>query len=180
MRNLSNKGFGILESLLSLVLIGIVLAIVARAYQALNRLSVASYEMSQKLELSTFLRHFSYEVSDALEIEDISSGSVTFRRTRPGLHARREEPSLRLPWELPNPRPANRDLTIDVIPVHYFFDDAEKRVMRQQETLAAETVCRDVGLFTPSVSGRILTIEAKPKNMTASLITSIYLPAVSP
>lgn len=174
-------GFGIVEALVSLVIVGIILGVVARGYQALSRLNLATYQMSQRMELSSFLQRLSYEVSSALKVTTQSDG-FSFQRIDPTLNLEYEEPSTgRLPW--PIPPGATGDVLNPAyrVTVAYEFDSANNRIRR---TAFSETTTEavNIGEFSATLEagGKVLALSARPKEMTAEEKTRVLLPVVQP
>ena len=173
-------GLGMIEVLLSLVLVGIVLGLVARGYQVINQLSVVSYRMSQKLELSTFVRRMASELSCALTVTS-GAEEVTFTRSDPTLNIAHDEPRDRLPWPLPEPPPAAVDLNTLNLTVRYFLDSASNEVRRTSQGNTT-SVATDIGRFEVTFADRnqVATISVGPEDLTSGVTTSMYLPVVAP
>ncbi len=176
------RGFGIAETLMALFLVGVILGLVARGYQALSRLNLATYQMSQRMELTSLLQRLSYEVAGALSIETLGD-SLRFQQIDPTLNLNHEQlPPARLPWPIPQPPP-----TVDLLGApyqvltEYRFEPTEHEILR---TIYGETstVAVDIGEFQPVMdpSDPILTITVRPKEMTASTHARIFLPLVQP
>ena len=182
------SGFGILETLMSMLLVGVILGIVARGYQAMSRLNLATYQMSQRMELSAFLNRLSYEVVSALEITTTSTG-FSFERINPTYNLIREQPaSSRLPWSdgvpIPPPLGVNKvDLLKSTywVSISYQFLPAENKIVRTSYAQTTDAVV-NVGQFTVNLEsgGRILSVETRPKEMTAPVKARILLPVVIP
>ena len=183
MRRRRLLGFGIIESLISLFIIGIILGVVARGYQALNRLQLASYQMSIRLELMSFLHRLSYEASSALTLTTTATG-FTFERVNPTLNLNDNEPApTRLPWPLDGPPATTTGLLIapNLETTSYAYDAASMEV-RRTAFGATSVMTREVGEFAASTTagGRILRILIRPSNMTAPVVVRTLLPVVTP
>lgn len=188
--NSKQAGFGLIETLMSMLLVGVILGIVARGYQAMSRLNLATYQMSQRMELSAFLQRLSFEVSSALTISTTPNGFV-FQRIDPTFNLEYEEkvpvgdPLPRLPWPIPPAIPTDTPLNLLLpayrVSVEYAFDadtNTIRRTSYDQTTIQAVSV----GEFTADLEqgGRILALSAKPKEMTSAVKTRILLPVVRP
>lgn len=179
-KNRGRHGFGIVESLISLFVVGIILGVVAKGYQALNRLQLASYDMSIRIELISFLQRLTYEASSALSLTTAAT-SFQFQRINPTLNNQRDQaPPARLPWPLPIPPSTTGVLTGPaLITTSYSFNAAATEVSR---TAFGQTivVARDVGEFTCGTEavGKILWVQCRPKNMTAAVKAKVLLPVV--
>lgn len=180
MRRRGESGFGIIETLLTMLLVGIILGIVGRGYQTLSRLNLATYQMSQRMELSSFLQRLSYEVSGAITLT-ASDNSITFTRVDPTLNLQREEAAnSRLPWPIPA-EATTSDLfapTFLIQSIYYFSPETQeinRRAFDQTETIAV-----NIGEFTTSLEsdGRILSVQIRPGEMTSPVSTRIFLPVV--
>lgn len=173
-------GIGMIEVLLSLVLVGIILGLVARGYQVLNHLSIVSYKMSQKLELSSFLRRLGSELSTAVTVTP-GANQVSFTKTDPTLNLTHNETRDRLPWPLPAPLPGSVDLDALNVNVRYFLDTTNKEVKRTYGGVTTTAVA-DVGQFSVTFASqnRLATISARPEDNTAGVTTTVYLPVVRP
>lgn len=178
-------GFGILEALMALLMVGVILGIVARGYQAMNRMNLATYQMSQRMELSAFLQRLSNEVMSALSVTVNSSG-FSFTRINPTLNLTYFESTLRLPWEPINgipPGVTTADLMNAAYQVTttYRFDSPANQIER---TAFGETSIEavNVGEFSAATEsgGRILAIMVRPKEMTAEVKARVLLPVVTP
>ncbi len=180
MRKKRFRGFGIVEALISLFVVGIILGIVARGYQALNRLQLASYQMSIRLELLSFLQRLSHEASSALSLTTTASG-FSFQRIDPTLNTQRDQPApARLPWPIPDPATTTGILTGPcLITTTYSFDSTDKEVSRTAfgETI---TVAREIGEFLvgTEAAGKILWVQCRPSNMTSPVKARVLLPVV--
>lgn len=176
------RGFGIIEALISLFIVGIILGVVARGYQALNRLQLASYQMSIRLELMGFLHRMSYEASAALSMAVTSSG-FTMDRLNPTLNLQRNQaPPARLPWPIPEPAETTGLLTApNLVTTVYAYDSTSKEV-RRTAFGATSAVAMNVGEFRPTLEGggRILRVLIRPDNMTAPVVVKALLPVVTP
>jgi hypothetical protein len=177
------QGFGIVEALISLFIVGIILGVVARGYQALNRLQLASYQMSIRLELMSFLHRLSYEASSALTMTTSATG-FSFQRVNPTLNLRRNQPApARLPWPIPVPPPATAELLTgaSLVTTTFAYDAASKEV-RRTAFGATSPVAFDVGEFLVSTEslGRILRIQIRPSTMTAPVRVKALLPVIIP
>lgn len=181
MKRSAEAGFGIVETLMSMLLVGVILGIVARGYQAMNRLNLATYQMSQRMELSAFLQRLSYETSSALSIAVLTDG-FTFERIDPTFNLQFEDSSIRLPWPIP-PTVVTADPMSAAyrVETEYRFNSAENRIER---TAFSETTVEavSVGAFDVSLEpgGRTILVSMKPKEMTAAVAARILLPVVQP
>ena len=175
----SYAGFGILETLAAMFLVGLILGLVARGYQALSRLNLASYQMSQRMELATFLNRLSYEVVSALTVTTNSAG-FSFERIDTSHVLNHTAPGARLPWPVLSSAsatglmgPAYRTR------VTYAFVSSESRIER---TAYSQTINEvgGVGEFATLLEpgGRVLSIDLKPKEMVAGVKARIFLPVV--
>ena len=183
-------GFGLLETLMSMLLVGVILGIVARGYQAMSRLNLATYQMSQRMELSAFLQRLSFEVSSAVTISTTSSGFI-FHRIDPTFNLEYEEiapsggPPPRLPWPISSPPPAEPPLNLMLpayrVSVEYTFDPATYSIQRTAYNQTT-TQAVSVGEFSADLEagGRVLAVSASPKEMTSPVKTRILLPVVRP
>jgi type II secretory pathway pseudopilin PulG len=176
-------GFGIIESLISLFIIGIILGVVARGYQALNRLQLASYQMSIRLELMSFLHRLSYEASSALTLTTTATG-FTFERVNPTLNLNYIEPApSRLPWPLDGPPATSTGMfTAPNLETTIYAYDAVDLEVRRTAFGATSTMEREVGEFAVSTEsgGRILRILIRPSNMTSPVVAKTLLPVLRP
>ena len=174
------RGVGMIEVLLSLILVGIILGLVARGYQVLNQLSVVSYKMSQKLELSSFLRRLGAELSGAITVTP-GVDQVTFTKTDPTLNLEHDEARDRLPWPIPAPPPASVDLDTLNVTVRYFLDNTKKEIRRTYRGVTSTSVA-NVGAFSVTFDqqNRLATLTVKPDDNTAGATTTVYLPVVRP
>jgi type II secretory pathway pseudopilin PulG len=192
MRRRRLLGFGIIESLISLFIIGIILGVVARGYQALNRLQLASYQMSIRLELMSFLHRLSYEASSALTLTTTATG-FTFQRVNPTLNLNYyEPPPARLPWRLDPvtglnghdgpPATTTGMFTAPNLETTSYAYDAASLEVRRTAFGATSVMTREVGEFAASTTagGRILRILIRPSNMTAPVVVRTLLPVVTP
>jgi type II secretory pathway pseudopilin PulG len=181
-RQQSQGGFGIVETLMSMLIVGIILGIVARGYQALSRLNLASYQMSQRMELSAFLQRLSFEVASAIKITTSANG-FSFQRIDPTLNLSYNEPATgRLPWPLPpGVTSVNVMLPAYQVAVGYQFIPANNTIERTAFSRTT-TEAVSVGEFLPTLEsgGRILAISMKPKEMTSAVKARILLPVVRP
>lgn len=174
------RGFGILEALISLFVVGIILGIVARGYQALNRLQLASYQMSIRLEILSFLQRLTHEASSALTLTVTGTG-FSFQRINPTLNMQRDQPApARLPWPIPNPATTTGLLTgPSLVTTTYAFDVGNKEVNR---TAFGTTivVARDIGEFLcgTEAGGKILWVQCRPASMTAPVKAKVLLPVI--
>lgn len=167
---------------MTMLLVGVVLGIVGRGYQAMSRLNLASYQMSQRMELSAFLQRLSYELVSATDISITSTG-FRYQRINPVYNLSYNEPApARLPWPNPLPPP-----TVDLmnasykVSVEYRYVAAENKVDRiagpQTSTQAV-----NIGEFLPVLEpgGKTLLLTSRPKEMTAPLKVRILMPVVGP
>ncbi len=182
MRRKRLRGFSVAETLLSLLVVGIILGIVARGYQALSRLNLATYQMSQRMELTAFLQRLSHEVSSAIKMT-VASGNITFSRVNPTLNLEYEETtSTRLPWPIP-PNATSSGLLNPayIVTNNYQYLPVSKEIQRTAFG-GTETVAVNIGEFTPALEtgGRVLAVEVRPGEMTASVKVRILLPVVRP
>lgn len=170
------------ETLLSLFVVGIILGIVGRGYQALSRLNLASYQMSQRMELTAFLQRLSHEVSSAIKLS-ITSGGITFTRVNPTLNLEYRQPMpTRLPWPIP-PNATSSGLLNPayLVSTNYLFLTASKEIQRTAFG-GSEIVAVNVGEFTPALDsgGRVLSVEMRPGEMTSPVKVRMLLPVVQP
>lgn len=181
MRRSQQIGIGLVEALISLLLVGVILGIVARGYQAMSRLNLATYQMSQRMELSAFLQRLSYEVSSAVKLSILADG-FTFQRIDPTLNLNYNEATMRLPWPIPpgttvaDPMNAAYEIRTD-----YRFNAANFEIQRtaySRTTVEAVNVGEFQATLEPG--GRMLSISMKPKEMTAAAKARILLPVVVP
>lgn len=175
------RGFGIAETLVSLLIVGIILGVVARGYQAMSRLNLATYQMSQRMELSSFLQRVSYEVCSALQVTPTANG-FTYQRIDPTLNLLYEEPETgRLPWPIPVGGSGDVMNPVFRVTVSYEFDSASNSIRR---TAFSQTTTEavNIGEFkaTLEAGGRVLGLSARPKEMTAEEKTRVLLPVVQP
>lgn len=168
------RGLGVIEVLLSLVLVGMLLGLVAKGYQTVNRLNQASYELSQKLEIAAFIRRLSGELSSARSVTP-SAGGLSLTRINPVYNRTYNESFNRLPWPIPG-GPA--DLNAGTIAVTYQLNSAKQitRTLGSDTTVAVE----DVGAFSLAVSGQKAELTIQPGNMSAGWKTEVFLPGVTP
>jgi type II secretory pathway pseudopilin PulG len=175
-------GFGLLETLMVMLLVGVILGIVARGYQTLSRLNLATYQMSQRMELSAFLQRLSYEVASAVSIST-GSGTLSFDRVDPTLNLLHDQPApARLPWPWPsNPTNAGLLNPLYLKSVSYTFDSANFKIERAAFG-DTQVVAVNVGEFLVSLEsgGRILDMSMRPKEMTSAVQARVFLPVVSP
>ena len=163
-----------------MLLVGVIIGLVARGYQALARLNLASYQMSQRMELANFLNRLSYEVASALAVST-STGAFSFERLDPSavlLH----DPTSRLPSPFPLAPTAFVPLAASYrTTIAYSFVPAEWRMQRTAYGESTNELA-NVGEFTAAVesSGRILVIDMRPREMTAPVRARIFLPVVIP
>ena len=166
---------------MSLLLVGVVLGIVGRGYQAMNRLKLASYQMSQRMEISAFLQRLSYEVSSAVSVSILSDG-FTFQRIDPTLNLTRNETNSRLPWPIPTNVATSDPLNAAYrVRTDYRFDSLSSE-LRRTAFSRTTTELVNVGEFdvTLEQGGRILNVSMRPGEMTAATRTRILLPVVQP
>jgi type II secretory pathway pseudopilin PulG len=180
-RRSGQSGFGVVETLMTMLLVGVVLGIVGRGYQTLSRLNMASYQMSQRMELTTFLQLLSYEVSCAITVQP-GMDSLSFQRLDPTLNLGYYQPApTRLPWPIPSGATAGDLIGPYLETVEYQLNGSEKQMER---TAFGETsvVAVNVGAFEASLGsqGRILTLTIRPGEMTAPVKTQVLLPVVRP
>lgn len=178
-------GFGIVEALMALMLVGVILGIVARGYQAMSRMNLATYQMSQRMELSSFLQRLSNEVTSALSVT-ITGNGFTFKRIDPTLNLTYYESAPRLPWQPINGIPPGTTTADPMnaayqVTTTYAFDSANFQIQRTAYNVTTvETT--NVGEFTPVLEsgGRILAVTMRPKEMTAEVKARILMPVVTP
>ncbi len=170
---------------MSLFLVGVILGIVGRGYSAMNRMNLATYQMSQRMELSAFLQRVSNEVTSALSVSIIGNG-FSFRRIDPTLNLNYYESTPRLPWVPVNGIPpgtttANPMSSAYQITVTYRLNTTDFQVERTAFSSTSVEVI-NVGEFsaTTAAGGRVLEISARPKEMTAASRARILLPVVTP
>ena len=182
MKRTGCRGFGVVETLMTMLLVGVILGIVARGYQTLSRLNLASYQMSQRMELTSFLQMLSYEVSSAIKVS-AGLGVLRFDRVDPTLNLERNQPApTRLPWPIP-PSATSSGLFNPAFleSVEYRLDTAEKHLER---TAFGETavVAVNVGAFETRLEsgGRLLFLTLSPGEMTAPVMARVLLPVVQP
>lgn len=182
MKRNGQRGFGVAETLLSLLVVGIILGIVARGYQALSRLNLATYQMSQRMELTAFLQRLTHEVSSAIKIT-IASGNITFTRVNPTLNLEYNQPMpTRLPWPIP-PNATSTGLLNPayLVTTTYVFLPESKEVQRTAFG-SSEIVAVNVGEFTPLLEsgGRVMSVVMRPGEMTSPVKARVLLPVVQP
>lgn len=169
-----------METLISMVLVGVILGLVARGYQALNRLNLASYQMSQRLEFMSFLQRLTYEASSALTMTT-SPSQIQFQRINPTLNLTRNQPApTRLPWPIDVPPSTTGLLTApNLVTTRYQYNAASKEIRR---TAFGTTVVAigDIGEFLAGTEagGRILWVQVRPENMTAAVRARVLLPVM--
>lgn len=182
MRQRTQRGFGVAETLLSLLVVGIILGIVGRGYQALSRLNLATYQMSQRMELTAFLQRLSHEVCSAIKMT-VVSGNITFTRVNPTLNLEYKQPMpTRLPWPIPPTATSSGLLNpAFLVSTNYQFLTASKEIQRTAFG-SSEIVAVNVGEFTPSLEsgGRVLSVEVRPGEMTSSVKVRVLLPVIQP
>lgn len=170
------------ETLITMALVGVILGIVGRGYQTLSRLNLATYQMSQRMELTAFLQRFSYEVSSALSVET-GEGFISFQRIDPTLNLEHIEPApARLPWPIP-PNATSTGLLNPSFQVTVRYDLLpEEKQVRRTAFETEETVAVNVGEFTPALEsgGRILSVVMRPAEMTAPVKSRILMPVLTP
>lgn len=180
----SDRGFGVIETLMALFLVGIILGMVGRGYQALSRLNLAAYQMSQRMELTSFLQRLNNEVTNAITLQVVGDG-FDFSRIDPTLNLNYEsKPPTRLPWPLPlGGALSSVDLLASTYRINtsYRFD-VDSNEIRRTAFSATSTVAVDVGEFQATLgsSGRTLLVMVRPKEMTAPVQGRIFLPVVTP
>lgn len=170
---------------MALLMVGVILGIVARGYQAMNRMNLATYQMSQRMELSAFLQRLSSEVASALSIT-ISSTGFSFKRIDPTLNLSYYESAPRLPWQPINGIPpgittADPMNSAYQVTTTYSFDSVNNQIERTAfNATTIESV--NVGEFTAALEagGHILAVTMRPKEMTAEVKARILLPVVTP
>ncbi len=180
MKRKSKRGFSVLETLMAMFLVGIILGIVGRGYQALSRLNLATYQMSQRMELTSFLQRLSYEVSSALNLT-VASGNLTFTRVNPTLNLAHEEPPpTRLPWPIPPGAPSSGLFNpAYLVSTQYQFLIDSKEIQRTAFGESA-IVAVNVGEFTPTLESgrRVISFVMRPAEMTAPVHARVLLPVV--
>jgi hypothetical protein len=170
------------EALISLFVVGIILGVVGRGYQALNRLQLASYQMSIRLELMSFLHRLSYEASSALSLT-ISGAGFSFQRINPTLNLRWAQPApARLPYPIPNPPTTTGLLTGPSLVTTTYAYDAPSKEVRRTAFGTTSAVALEVGEFVAvtEAGGRILKVRIRPSNMSAPVTVKALLPVVTP
>lgn len=177
-----NRGFGILETLMVMLLVGVVLGIVARGYQTLSRLNLATYQMSQRMELTAFLQRLTYEVASALSIT-VSTGSLDFYRIDPTLNLQYNQPApARLPWPIP-PAATSSGLLNPTYQKRTRYELlAASKEIRRTAFGVSDIVAVNIGEFTPTLEsgGLVLAVTMRPGEMTAPVKARVLLPVVTP
>lgn len=182
MKRKSERGFSVIETLMTMLLVGIILGIVARGYQALSRLNLATYQMSQRMELTSFLQRLSYEVCSALKMT-VTSDGLSFTRVDPTLNLEyREPPPTRLPWPIPSGATSTGLLNpAYLVTTQYQFLPTTKEIQR---TAFGESsiVAVNVGEFIPTLEsgGRVISFVMRPGEMTSPVHARVLLPVVQP
>ena len=179
-RSRRRAGFGLIETLSTMLLVGVIIGLVARGYQALARLNLASYQMSQRMELANFLNRLSYEVASALAVTTSAAG-FSFERIEPAavlLH----QPTSRLPSPLPMAPTAFDPIAASYrVTISYAFVPTDYSIAR---TAYGDTTTElaNVGELKAAVepSGRVLVLDMRPKEMAAPVKARILLPVVTP
>jgi hypothetical protein len=144
-------------------------------------LNLATYQMSQRMELTTFLQSLCYEASSAITIS-ASSGVLTFDRVDPTLNVLHDETSSRLPWPIPADATSSGLLNPAYLQtVEYRFESTEKNVTREAFGTSA-VVAVNIGEFSPTLEsgGTVLSVDVRPAEMTAPVKGRILLPVVQP
>ena len=172
---LGKRGFGLIEVLLSLVLVGMVLGLVAKGYQTATRLNQASYRLSQKLEAATFLRRLSAGMSAATELDPLPNG-VQIKKIDPKYNVTYMESFSRLPWPTSS---SSADLDAGMITVDYILDTVDKTISRKVG-LEVNVVLERVGAFTVTRDGRIADVELVSLDSGDGWSVRVHLPGVSP
>lgn len=180
MKRRDQRGFGLIETLMTMLLVGVILGIVGRGYQTLSRLNLASYQMSQRMELTAFLQRLNYEVASALSIQT-ASGALSFNRIDPTLNLSYEErTSPRLPWPLGGAAPSPGLLSPNYqVKTDYLLLPEEKQIQRTAFG-SSEIVAVNIGEFVPTLEsgGRVLAVVMRPGEMTAPVKSRLLLPVV--
>ena len=164
-----------IEVLLSLVVVGMLLGLVAKGYQTVSRLNEASYRLSQKLEAATFLRRLSAGMSSASVLTPLASG-VRILKTNPAYNVLYNEPFPRLPWPI-TPTPV--DLNAGQITVNFTLNATLGEIRRQ---VGSETsvVLERTKTFTVTRAGRVATVLLEPEGLSLGWSTKVHLPGVAP
>lgn len=170
-----------------MVLVGVILGIVGRGYQALNRLNLASYQMSIRLEFIAFLQRLSYETQSALTINTTAT-TLSFTRIDPTLNLNYNSPAAsRLPWPLLAP-PTTTGLGLPGDPwnnaanrvtTSYAYNAVAKEV-RRTAFGSTTTQIREIGEFLVALEsgGRVITVQMRPASFTAPVKMRALLPLI--
>lgn len=165
-----------------MLLVGVVLGIVARGYQTLSRLNLATYQMSQRMELTNFLQRLCYELTSAFTIS-ATDGLITFTRADPTQNLEYNQPApARLPWPIPlGATAASLDNPSLRVTTEYRLLSDSKEIQRTAFG-DSNIVAVNVGEFRASMEpgGRVITVAMKPGEMTAAVQARIVLPLVRP